>query len=447
MVSNHYDVLVVGGGISGTALFYELARYSDIERIALLEKYPACATLNSKGTSNSQTIHCGDIETNYTFQKAKSVKKSADMIVKYGIMHGYENKFMFAHQKMVIGVGEAESAGIRERFEKFKELYTSLEIFEKDRIKRIEPMVVQAADGNDRKEELVAMGVSGGEYTTVDFEQMSNSLVKHAKDESKGADVFFDAWVDEIKKDGDRYLVKTRDGRKFSANYVVVNAGAHSLYLAHKMGHGLNFSCLPIAGSFYMSKKHLLNGKVYTVQNPKLPFAAIHGDPDILADGLTRFGPTALVLPKLERYHGNASVIDFIKILRLDKSVMKVFLTLLSDSDIRNYVLKNFAFEIPFINKILFVKDARKIVPSLGLDDICYANNFGGVRPQVIDKEKKELMLGEASIDTSEGIVFNMTPSPGATSCLANACRDAKKACKFLGKRFYEDKFNAELVN
>ena len=27
-------------------------------------------------------------------------------------------------------------------------------------------------------------------------------------------------------------------------------------------------------------------------------------------------------------------------------------------------------------------------------------------------------MLGEASITELEGIIFNMTPSPGATSCL-----------------------------
>ena len=77
-----FDVIVIGAGISGAALFYELAKYTDIKRIALLEKYNAPATLNSRASSNSQTIHCGDIETNYTFEKAKSVKINADMVVK-----------------------------------------------------------------------------------------------------------------------------------------------------------------------------------------------------------------------------------------------------------------------------------------------------------------------------------------------------------------------------
>lgn len=447
MTDNHYEVLIVGGGISGTALFYTLARYSNLERIALLEKYDKCSTLNSNGVCNSQTVHCGDIETNYTFDKAKNVKKSAAMIVKYGLQHGYENKFMFAHQKMAIGVGECETAEIRQRFEKFKELYPYLQFFDKQKLKQIEPNVILNSDGSERKDDVVGMGVENGEYTTVDFGRMSNSLIKHAKEEAgKVADVFFDAQVESIKLAEGAYNVKTKDGRKFSANYVVVNAGAHSLYLAHRMGHGLDFSCLPIAGSFYLTKKKLLNGKVYTVQNPKLPFAAIHGDPDILADGCTRFGPTALVMPKLERYHGNSSFWDFLKVLNLDSSVVKVGVDLFKDSDIRAYVFKNFMFEVPIINKILFVKDAKKIVPSISQDDIYYAKNFGGVRPQVIDKKERKLMLGEASIDTGEGIVFNMTPSPGATSCLGNAARDAKKACKFLGRFFDDDKFNAELV-
>ena len=98
MSVKHYEVIVVGGGISGAALFFELAKYSDINNICLLEKYDDLATLNSKGTSNSQTIHVGDIETNYTFDKAKITKRTAKMIEKFNLMYNLQDKIMFKHQ-------------------------------------------------------------------------------------------------------------------------------------------------------------------------------------------------------------------------------------------------------------------------------------------------------------------------------------------------------------
>ncbi len=448
MKEKHYEVVVIGGGITGAALLYELARYTDIKNIALVEKYEGIATLNSKGTANSQTIHCGDIETNYTFEKAKKVKRTADMVVKYGLQYGYQNKFMFANQKMVMGVGEREVDIIKERFEIFKELYPYLELFDKEKLKEIEPKIVFDENGNERPENIISMGVQKEVYTTINYGAMAISLTENAKkQENKTCDVFLNTEVLGITHIGDKFFLRTRNNMAISANFVVVDAGAHSLWLAHRMGYGKNMGCLSMAGSFYLTKQHLLNGKVYMVQNPKLPFAALHGDPDILADGCTRFGPTALALPKLERYKGLKSVPEYFQTLNFSKEVVQILWDLIKDSDIRNYVFRNYLFEIPEIGKKLFVEDAKKIVPSLKTEDIYYAKGFGGVRPQVLNRTEKKLMLGEASIDTEKGIIFNMTPSPGATSCLGNAERDVKKVCAFLNKTFDEQKFTAELVD
>ena len=68
-----YDVAIIGAGISGSALFYALTHYTNLKKVVLLEKYSQPATLSSSGNNNSQTIHAGDIETNYTFEKAKKV--------------------------------------------------------------------------------------------------------------------------------------------------------------------------------------------------------------------------------------------------------------------------------------------------------------------------------------------------------------------------------------
>ena len=61
MKNNHYEVLIVGAGISGAALTYELARYTDVKSIAILEKYekvaPSQYTGKSKLTDHSLWRH------------------------------------------------------------------------------------------------------------------------------------------------------------------------------------------------------------------------------------------------------------------------------------------------------------------------------------------------------------------------------------------------------
>ena len=450
MNEKHYEVVIVGGGISGAALFYELAKYTTTKSICLLEKYEDLATLNSKGSSNSQTIHVGDIETNYTLDKAKITKRTAKMIEKFCLQYDLQEKIMFKHQKMALGVGQKEVDFITKRYHEFKEIFPYLELWDKEALRELEPKLVYAdkEQTKDRPEPIIAMGARD-EYTTVDYGEMTKELAKAGQnaDKSKTTDIFFNSEVEDIEKVGEKYKLTTVNGTVYTADFVVVDAGAHSLFLAHKMGYGKHMGSLSMAGSFYITNGEFLNGKVYMVQNDKLPFAALHGDPDILENGKTRFGPTALALLVLERYKGGKSIFQCLKTMNIDGSIIKIFWDLLKDSEIRNYVFKNFLFEVPGINKGLFVKDARKIVPSLTVDDLEYAKGFGGVRPQVLNKTEKKLMLGEASLSEGNGIIFNMTPSPGATSCLGNAQRDVKVICEYLNLEFDEAQFLADLTD
>ena len=441
----NFEVIIVGAGISGAALAYELARYTDVKSIGILEKYEAIATLNSKATSNSQTLHVGDIETNYTLEKAAITKRTAKMVELYCLQHNLQNKAIFSHQKMALGVGEDEVEFLLHRYEEFSELFPYLEVWDKDRLKELEPKVVWDADGKERPEPIVGIGTRE-QWIAVDYGILAEDMIEKAKEEpDTEVELFLNTEVRIMQRSGKRGYKVFTNGATFYADFVVVNAGAHSLFLAHKMGFGHNLGCLPIAGSFYLTKEHLLNGKVYMIQNPKLPFAALHGDPDVLVDGHTRFGPTALILPKLERFR-RGSYLDFWKTLRLDMHIVKALWKLLRESDIRSYIMKNFLFEVPYINKILFLKDIQKIVPSLTKEQFTYAKGWGGIRPQVINKDDEKLMLGEASINTGEGIIFNMTPSPGATSCLGNAERDLRFVTTYLGKSFDEDRFKEELT-
>jgi len=437
MASKHVDVAIIGGGISGTALLYLLARYTDIASIALLEKYPAVAQVNSHGRNNSQTLHCGDIETNYTLEKALQVQQTAQMVVRYaeGLAEG--NKLLYRYPKMALGVGERECAELRERFSRFSPHYPGMRLLEREQIAEVEPALVEG-----RGEEIVALSTLD-EISAVDFNALAGSFVERAQAQAGDRiELQLGTEVQTIEEAGDGYRLRTDKG-ELHADFIVVSAGGHSLLYAQRMGYGREYSCLPIAGSFYYTPQ-VLNGKVYTVQNPKLPFAAIHGDPDIVQQGKTRFGPTALALPLLER-HNLKTLIEYLEVLRPDMDVVRVMMSLLGEREIRNYMFKNTLFEVPLIRRRLFLKDAQKIVPSLKLDDLTFAKGIGGVRPVLIDKPNRKLHLGEARIAPGNGLIFNMTPSPGATSCLGNAENDLNLIADHLQCRVHHDALRAEL--
>ena len=352
---------------------------------------------------------------------------------------------------MVLGVGAAECDLLKKRFELFSPYYPDLKLLDKEAIAEIEPNVSASKTSTNvfREDEIIALG-STDEYTAVNFEALSRSFVRQAQIEAdkmpdKKIDIFYNEQVDMVEHAADKMIfsVTTQQATYHSRSFVAC-AGGHSLKIAHEMEYGLNYSVLPIAGSYYFTP-HVLNGKVYTVQNDALPFAAIHGDPDVLVPGQTRFGPTALVLPILERYNYK-TLPDFFQVFRFDRRVAKVLWDLLRVKDIRNYMFKNLLFEVPFIRKWLFLKEVQKIVPSLRLRDLKFADKIGGIRPQLIDKEKCKLVMGEAKIDTGEGSIFNMTPSPGGTSCLENAEIDMRTIVEYLGATIDEDALQKDLL-
>jgi malate dehydrogenase (quinone) len=130
-----YEVLIVGGGVVGTALLYTLSKYTDIKSIGLIEKYSDFGLVNSASYNNSQTLHFGDIETNYSIDKAKSVKRMADMVMKY--LESEKNnptgkKIFSKYSKMVLAVGANQVKELKQRYPAFSELFPKLRMIERD---------------------------------------------------------------------------------------------------------------------------------------------------------------------------------------------------------------------------------------------------------------------------------------------------------------------------
>ena len=438
-----FDLIIVGGGVSGTAILYTLSKYSNLKSVCIIEKYAGFGRVNSSHNMNSQTLHFGDIETNYTFEKAKNVKLYADM-VKHFLEHEKKidpaEKIFSKYSKMVLAVGSQQVQVLRERFKTFGTLFHNLRQIEKEEIGIMEPRVIQ---GRDPNQELFAMVTEDG--YTVDFGRLSRTFVEHAKKLNPDISIHLSTQLEKIEDLQSHYRIQTNKGT-FESEAVVIASGGHSIKIAKSLGYGKKYSILSMAGSFYTSHK-VLNGKVYTMQEEKLPFAAIHGDPEVHNANITRFGPTAKAIFLLERYK-YSSFFEYLTVFGFNFRTVRSLLNIVSDSVILKYLLHNFVYDMPFIGKRAFLKEVKKIVPEIKLNEIHYAKHVGGTRPQIINNETKKLEMGEAKL-TGRNIIFNITPSPGASTCLGNAFVDTKKLMEFYGGHYSFDSeaFESDLVH
>ncbi|MFO7834224.1 MAG: FAD-dependent oxidoreductase [Halohasta sp.] len=428
-----YDLVIVGGGISGASLLYTVATFTDIERVALIEKEPEIAAINSHHTNNSQTLHFGDIETNYTLEKAEAVKEGAEMVAGYLEAKDPDRELHSKRSKMVLAVGDDEVDKLEARYhdEGFGELFPKLEAIGREEIADIEPKVVE---GRDPSKDLLALQTPDG--YTVDYGELAKAFVEQVE-EHEGVDVFRGTKVERVNETDDEYLIETDDAGWFAADTTVVAAGSHSLQIAKKMGYGEDLSLLPVAGSFFLADEGLLNGKVYTLQMKKLPFAAVHGDAEVHDGNLTRFGPTAKVVPGLERGE-LSSVADFFDVFGMNLDSFLSYATILADRILFPFVIENLLYDIPVVGRKAFLPHVQKVVPTVEEGDIKRAKGFGGIRPQIVDTSKKSLDMGEAKI-TGDDIIFNITPSPGASTCLKNAMRDTQQVIEFLNDDYEFD--------
>ncbi len=149
-----------------------LSRYTDIESVTLFEKYDKPATLNSSVKANSQTLHIGDIETNYDLEKAEKVSASSSMVANFINHFNYEDTIGFRKTKMVLAVGDDEIIRLKERHKTFQSLFPYLELWDEKELECIEPLLTEG-----RKEPIMALGVKD-KITTIDFEKLSQTFLE-----------------------------------------------------------------------------------------------------------------------------------------------------------------------------------------------------------------------------------------------------------------------------
>ena len=142
-----YDVIVVGGGVSGTALLWVLSHYSSAKRILFIERRKGVGMVNSNVTNNSQTLHKGDIESNYALDKALQVKWGADLLSAFVDEHLPHGKLVIPKQLIAV---DHEIDELTTRFHAFKSHYPDIQLLDREGIAALEPKVMEGRDPNQK---------------------------------------------------------------------------------------------------------------------------------------------------------------------------------------------------------------------------------------------------------------------------------------------------------
>lgn len=349
--------------------------------------------------------------------------------------HPTEKQFFSVYNKMILAVGDKEVKDLEERWTQFRDLFPTLSRIEGDEITKIEPLVME---GRDPQEAVLALSSPDG--YTIDYGALSQSFVAQTLKDTKDKiiDIFYNTLIFKVEQDKDGYTVYTHGKKSFRCKVLIVSAGGHTPLIAQSLGYAKNYSILSVAGSFFNSSRKILNGKVYTMQIPKLPFAAVHWDPDVYNSKQTRFGPTAKGIFMLERYNYK-SIREYFKVFGFRWKAFQIIIKLATDKIIWPYLLKNFWYDVPYFGKRSFIKVLKKVIPTITPDDIIPGHKLGGTRPQILNLDTMELEIGEAKIIWDK-VIFNITPSPGATTCLANAYDDTQTVMGFFKGEYTFDK-------
>ena len=434
-----YDVVIIGAGVTGTALVYLLSKYTNVGKVALLEKYGHVAQVSSRVSNNSQTLHVGDIESHYTVEKATTVKRRAGLLATYSDKWGQEGVTHRVMQRMVMAVGDKEVADLDKHYESIKHLFPAMKKIGREELSRVEPKVVE---GRDPSVPLSALYTEKG--YVMNYGKVSESFVRQAQ-ELRGEcfDLMMHTKVDAIEKTEGGYRVRATSTessavkRELNAKMVIVAAGSYSLAMAHELGYGKDLTIIPVAGNFYQAP-NMLRGKVYTMQIKGLPFAAIHGDPDVVEDDKMRFGPIPMAMPILEPRNWKTFK-DFVRQFSFDLDTLMSIIKINADPKLIKFLFKSFVYGLPLSGRRFFVGDVHKIIPTMDPKDLTFGHHLGGIRPQVVDKKARKIRLGVAKIH-GDGIVFNVTPSPGASVCLASAEEDVLSIMEHLGGDYAFDR-------
>jgi L-2-hydroxyglutarate oxidase LhgO len=383
------DVLICGGGIIGLTIARELLK-TGYENIIIIEKEEKIGK-HASGR-NSGVIHAGIYYTKDSL-KAKLCHKGNHLMKDYCRQ---KNIPVSETGKVIVAKNEGETKVLEELYQKALNNRAKVELIDDKRLRSVEPFA-----------RTFRLALFSPETAVVNPQNILDSIEKELVDSGK---VKILKGLAFRRMNSDREVITTDGNMRF--DLFVNAAGAYSDRIAHMFGIGQNYKILPFRGTYRIltkEKRHLVNGNIYPVPDIRNPFLGIHFTK--AADGIVYIGPTAIPAFGRENY-------EFFK--GVDKELFQILLRegvlfftnagfrKVAVSEPGKYFLRSFFEEI------------KDMINDLNIEDILPSDK-AGIRPQLVDWHKKELVMDFIVLKHKNSIHILNTVSPAFTSSMAFA--------------------------
>ena len=386
-------IAIVGGGILGLAIGYQLARRKESVKVSLFEKEAQIGKHQSG--NNSGVLHCG------LYYKPFSLKaKLAVEGIRYMISFCEEKKIDYeVCGKIVVASNDKEIKFLDNLADRGnKNGLKGLKYLSDSEIKEREPHV------RAKKALLVP------EEGIVDYKQVMQVMLDEIL--SSDGEIYLNSTVLGTKSISASKIVLLTNHLEKQFDLIINCAGLFSdRNYKNLTRKNSPIKIVPFRGEYMQIKeeyKHMVNHLIYPVPDPNYPFLGVHFTR--MTNGAREVGPNAVLALKREGYKNT----DFSLNDTIDSLTYKGFL---------NFMTKNFSFAVgefaSSLSSKAFVAKAKKMMPDLE-EYMFEKGGTAGVRAQAMSPNGELIMDFNIIKENNQIHVLN-APSPGATASLSIA--------------------------
>ena len=387
MSTKNFDIIIVGGGIIGTATALSLQNNPKLN-ILIIEAEKELA--HHQTGNNSGVIHSG-LYYKPGSLKAKNCTEGRELLYKFC----NENNIEYARcGKIVVANNDSELNALEELFKRgVANGLNGIKKLSAEEIKEFEPH---------------ARGIAGlyvPQTGIVDYKKVTEAYAKIFLD--KDGSIETDCKFLSLINNNRELVIETTKG-EFKTKFLVNCGGLYCDKIAKLCGVNPGLQIIPFRGEYFSLKKekeYLVKNLIYPVPDPQFPFLGVHFT-RMINDGVEA-GPNAVLAFKREGYTKKDFSLNDVSKMFLYSGFWKMA---------SKYYRMGFGEFYRSLSKKAFVKALQKLVPEIQLDDI--EPGGAGVRAQALEPNGK-LVDDFRIVEASRMIHVLNAPSPAATASLS----------------------------